>query len=352
MSLSLSVRDAKSLFARSHNGRKTFNETLKDDNGLIGFQLVPVFSKNVHISGGAEAWDTAVQPQQPKTAYTERYSSYNVLPMSISRENLIYDTNNNSGIYFISPIIGCPLLPANTKHSKLSVPKDTKIQNNDISRLVKIGMAKSLPHRINSYLLSYPDGIFMYGFISTSNAINARLVEMFAHNHFKKQGKRYRDGIHIQDDPLPSTTSTRTHSHTFKTHTHYDEWFVLTANEINTFLKRMYIKRNRVNDVKKFCTWIRTETDAGKLTTTTIKHIKKLETNINKKKFIKKVKNYFNNGYGYYKAHSTSKKIPNSKLQFPEPIKKTYEALPEYLYSKNPQKQLSFSPVSTHTVTL
>ena len=158
----------------------------------------------------------AAAAEQEETPFTKLHK--HVLPREIQPESI----PRSNGVYLLSNIETCPLIPAD------GATKDRK----NIPRLVKIGKAYNLQERIDSYLLSYPNGLYLYGYIETKTDNQARIVEMFLHNYFRMKGRRYRlEG---------------------RKHTHYNEWFVLTPAEISEFLATIGEKRRTfINEVDK-----------------------------------------------------------------------------------------------------
>lgn len=162
------------------------------------------------VSGAAAA-------EQEETPFTKLYKG--VLPSEIQPESI----PRSNGVYLLSNIETCPLIPAYGA---------TTTDRKNIPRLVKVGKADNLQGRIDSYLLSYPNGLYLYGYIETKTVDQARIVEMFLHNYFRMKGRRYRlEG---------------------RKHTHYNEWFVLTPAEISEFLATIAEKRRTfINEVDK-----------------------------------------------------------------------------------------------------
>lgn len=119
--------------------------------------------------------------------------------------NILEQFEGKSGVYFIAPEIH--------KYDPF---------------LVKIGMSKGmlddetrtkrkggLGRRLDSYLLCYPKGFYLFGVLQTT-ANNAYPLEKFIHQYLLGKGKK-----------------------TEYDHSHSEEWFLLTMTELNQFLPQI-----------------------------------------------------------------------------------------------------------------
>ena len=168
----LSARDAKPLLARSKQGRRLFNRSYRS-----GFRLVP------SVRGGAERTpvrtpgrvshtEAAAAPHPPDTEWSDRNKRY--LPQSIS----FHEIPNGPGIYFLSNIETCPMREVDADDTIMK-PSEIIDRNSSVPRLVKIGMAYDLKKRIDRYLLYYPNGVYLYGFISENPRLEPRPQKRF-----------------------------------------------------------------------------------------------------------------------------------------------------------------------------
>jgi hypothetical protein len=91
--------------------------------------------------------------------------------------------------------------------------------NIDDQILVKIGLAGDLDHRFNSYLLYWPNGIYIYDIFYTTKQ-HARQMEKSIHEYLNKKAK-----------------------YIVAQHSHTEEWFQLSSHEIDKLVN--LIKRNK-----------------------------------------------------------------------------------------------------------
>lgn len=142
------------------------------------------------------------------------------------------------GVYFIS---NNQIMPHESTKTLNSSPQHVR-------REVKIGLAganETIHRRLNGYLLYWPMGVVVYGFLlvkpnnkmfdlyktirkyfpKTSRAkipsVLIKCLEVYTHNVFKHENKRYRAGYDAETE---------------KKHGHLSEWFVLKPTEIKSFL--------------------------------------------------------------------------------------------------------------------
>lgn len=320
----LSARDAKPLLARSKQGRRLFNRSYRS-----GFRLVPA------VRGGAERTpvrtpvrvshpDAAAAPHPPDTEWSDRNKRY--LPQSIS----FHEIPNGPGIYFLSNIETCPMREVDADDSAIE-PSEIIDRNSSVPRLVKIGMADDLKKRIDRYLLYYPNGVYLYGFISENPRLEPRpqkrfkkdlrdsddesedysdikgptrhtaLLEIFFHNWLNKKGYRYRGGGVYQPE-----------HETRKKHTHLNEWFILTKTQIDTIFSTKNHEWRKIRE--SFVKWVQTNKDSLEMTETTEKKITNNLTEIDFERF------EFVETDGYLKTTWKPHRKGKSQFEFKEPI--------------------------------
>lgn len=74
---------------------------------------------------------------------------------------------------------------------------------------VKVGIARDLEHRLNSYLLYWPDGMYVFGIVLCNDIADARWLETNVHEYLNAKYRYH--ALH---------------------HTHDEEWFTLSARDI------------------------------------------------------------------------------------------------------------------------
>jgi hypothetical protein len=86
---------------------------------------------------------------------------------------------------------------------------------NDVDKkiLVKIGLAKDLDHRLNSYLLYWPTGVHIFDIFYTTKA-SARSMERSIHEYLNNKAK-----------------------YIVSMHSHTEEWFCVTTAELKKVIK-------------------------------------------------------------------------------------------------------------------
>ena len=85
--------------------------------------------------------------------------------------------------------------------------------------MVKIGYAKDFNHRLNSYLLYWPNGIFVYDIFFTSKA-NKRALEKSIHQYLNSKAK-----------------------YIVSLHSHTEEWFQLSDEDLTKLIN--VVKKNK-----------------------------------------------------------------------------------------------------------
>jgi hypothetical protein len=134
---------------------------------------------------------------------TYKWSKFTVLPekntVEMSRKLLGY-LENRSGVYFVAPQAAWD-----------GIGKDPTE-----SFLVKIGLAENMEHRLNSYLLYWPEGFYIFGMVSTRDTQSARRTERAIHAYLNQKGAYY-----------------------VSEHSHDEEWFELTLKQISKLMEIM-----------------------------------------------------------------------------------------------------------------
>lgn len=115
-------------------------------------------------------------------------------------QQFMNDMDGKSGVYFVT---------ARRTFEALEKDPDDKM-------LVKVGLAQNLSHRLNSYLLCWPEGMYVFGIIFTSNKDAAKRTERSIHGYLNIKGKYY------------VSSSSRD-----------EEWFEISKSEISKILKLM-----------------------------------------------------------------------------------------------------------------
>lgn len=85
--------------------------------------------------------------------------------------------------------------------------------NVDAKILVKIGLAKDFDHRLNSYLLYWPTGVYIFDIFYTTKS-SARTLERSIHEYLNNKAK-----------------------YIVSQHSHTEEWFLLSKQEIKKTIK-------------------------------------------------------------------------------------------------------------------
>ena len=86
---------------------------------------------------------------------------------------------------------------------------------------VKIGLAQDMNHRLNSYLLYWPAGIIAFSIFQTDTLNDAQTLEKNIHKYLVAKQR-----------------------HVVSEHTHTDEWFSLTMQEISNLIQTIIAARN------------------------------------------------------------------------------------------------------------
>ena len=97
-------------------------------------------------------------------------------------------------------------------------------QSKDKQIMVKIGYAKDFNHRLNSYLLYWPDGVYVYDIFLTTVA-NKRILEKSIHQYLNRKAK-----------------------YVVSLHSHTEEWFLLSKNEIDSLVDLIVKNKHTVTD--------------------------------------------------------------------------------------------------------
>ena len=92
--------------------------------------------------------------------------------------------------------------------------------------LVKIGIAKNLMHRLDSYLLYWPKGYYIFAYVLTNTNVHARRTEKSIHNYLVTKNRYHRSP-----------------------HSHDEEWFEMTEAEIRLLCK--LLKANKTTRVDR-----------------------------------------------------------------------------------------------------
>lgn len=129
-------------------------------------------------------------------------------------ETFLSSMDKKSGVYVIAPRDAVDGLPAS--RGKIDMSKQF---------WVKVGLGKNLRHRLESYLLYWPHGFYVFGVILTnkgsarriatfeSTTTRAGVVEESIHQYLRAKGRHMVSG-----------------------HTHSEEWFELSLKDIDTML--------------------------------------------------------------------------------------------------------------------
>jgi hypothetical protein len=86
---------------------------------------------------------------------------------------LFRTVSNRSGVYMIAPAEEWDRVAG---------------QRANRTMLVKVGLAKNLEHRLNSYLLYWPRGFYVFGILFTDSVARARVLEYNMHAYMNMKG--------------------------------------------------------------------------------------------------------------------------------------------------------------------
>ena len=86
---------------------------------------------------------------------------------------LLTSLQKKSGVYIITSIANMVKSPSKTM-------------------LIKIGIAKNLMHRLDSYLLYWPKGYYIFAYILTNNINQARRTEKSIHKYLVTKNRYHR----------------------------------------------------------------------------------------------------------------------------------------------------------------
>lgn len=91
----------------------------------------------------------------------------------------------------------------------------------DAMMYVKIGLAKNLRHRLESYMLYWPRGFFVFDVFYTKNRHKARKLEKSIHGYLNWKARYVNEK-----------------------HSHSEEWFELSRNNISSLTKLINFNKN------------------------------------------------------------------------------------------------------------
>jgi len=98
----------------------------------------------------------------------------------------------------------------------------------DALMYVKIGLANNLRHRLESYMLYWPRGFFVFDVFYTKNKRNARKLEKSIHGYLNWKA-----------------------TYVDEKHSHSEEWFELSRNNISSVTKLINCNKNtRYNSIR------------------------------------------------------------------------------------------------------
>ena len=91
----------------------------------------------------------------------------------------------------------------------------------DAMMYVKIGLGKNLRHRLESYMLYWPRGFFVFDVFYTKNRHKARKLEKSIHGYLNRKARYVNEK-----------------------HSHSEEWFELSRNNISSLTKLINFNKN------------------------------------------------------------------------------------------------------------
>jgi hypothetical protein len=123
----------------------------------------------------------------------------------IPDKNFLEHFRNKNGIYFISQEYS----KNNEEHILIKIGVATYKKQSDPSWPEKKQIKKGLESRLDSYLLYYPRGYYIYSIITCNSVQQAKNLEQFVHNFLSK----YKVNLPVE-------------------HTHGSEWFELRIKDL------------------------------------------------------------------------------------------------------------------------